>query len=196
MMWKAPLQKISIYSSTKHYRHPWAGLLLFLVTWLISCAMVVAADEPAGPSVKNDIEDLHAVSDKVIFDSEEHWAELIGNVKITQGETVITANTLKIYYHNNKQKKPNQPPGDDAVDKITAKGNVRIELDSGIALSDEAVYHTDTKELILTSNAKLIRGENEISGSKITINRKNGRVTVESSDSKPVEAFIFSNEKI
>jgi lipopolysaccharide export system protein LptA len=157
---------------------------------------VSAADEVPKGTIKEGLEDLHATSDKVIFDSAEHYAEMIGNVKVTQGETVITANTLKIHYHNNKPTTPNQLPGNDTVEKIVAKGNVRIELDSGIALSDEAVYHTDIRELILTGGAKLIRGENTISGSKITINRKNGRVTVESSDKKPVEAFIFSNEKI
>lgn len=155
-----------------------------------------SAEKLTAAAVKNGIEDLHATANKVIFDSAEQYAEMIGNVRVTQGQTVITSNNLKIYYQKQSKTISNELPGNDAVEKIVAKGNVRIELDSGIAISDEAVYHTKTRELILTGNAKLLRGENTISGSKIIINRKNGRVTVESSGEKPVEAFIFSNEKL
>lgn len=191
------MQKISLYKSMARDKHLSVFGFFIICAWLIIGFWVTAsAENRPGPSIQSDLKDLHATADKVIFDSAEHYAEMFGNVKVTQGQTVITSNTLKIHYYKKHQTKPNQLPGDDTVEKIAAKGNVRIELDSGIALSDEAVYHTKTKELILTGNAKLIRGENTISGSKITINRENGRVTVESSDKKPVEALIFSNEKL
>lgn len=191
------MQKISTYKATARDKHLPVFIFFIMWAWLtIGFGVTASAENQPGLPVQTNLEDLHATADKVIFDSAEHYAEMFGNVKVTQGQTVITSNILKIHYHKKHQIKPNQLPGDDTVDKIAAKGNVRIELDSGIALSDEAVYHTKTKELILTGNAKLIRGENTISGSKITINRENGRVTVESSDKKPVEAFIFSNEKL
>lgn len=152
------------------------------------------------PVESPELENLHAISDKMIFDSAEHYAELIGNVKVTQGKTVITSDTLRIYYRKKSQANAPEMPGDDTIEKIIATGNVRIELETGVAISDKAVYHSDRKILVLTglsdSSAKFVRGDNTISGSKITVNRENGQVTFESSSEKPVEAFIFSDEKL
>ncbi len=171
--------------------------LSFLLTWSVNFAGPWSTDALAqGASPEKNIEDLHATSDKVIFDSTERYAEMIGNVKVTQGQTIITAGALRIYYREGNQQRSNELPGNESIEKIVATNNVRIELDSGIAISNEAVYHADRKTIVLSGQAKLIRGENSISGSKITINRENGRVTVESSDKEPVEALIFSNEKL
>ena len=191
------MRKISIYNSRLSKKKSCIWIMI-AVTFCLVLGFIDygSAEKLTAAAVKNGIEDLHATANKVIFDSAEQYAEMIGNVRVTQGQTVITSNNLKIYYQKQSKTISNELPGNDAVEKIVAKGNVRIELDSGIAISDEAVYHTKTRELILTGNAKLLRGENTISGSKIIINRKNGRVTVESSGEKPVEAFIFSNEKL
>jgi len=45
------------------------------------------------------------------------------------------------------------------------------------------------------NNSKIVSGNNSISGEKITLYRTTGRINVESSGGKRVEAVFYSGEK-
>jgi len=173
----------------------------FIVFFLISLLSikVVTGTNGAPPEtvVSATAENIHTVSDKMVFDGNRRMAELIGNVKVSQGGTIINADKIKIFYREGNYSQNSMPANDESIEKIFAKGNVRIELESGKAFSEQATYLADQKLLILSgTNARFTSGENTISGSKIIVNRENGRVTFESTDKKPVEAVIFSNEQL
>jgi lipopolysaccharide export system protein LptA len=79
---------------------------------------------------------------------------------------------------------------------VVANGNVKVQLEDKLAETQEAVYTTSDRILILTGeDSKLISGQDSITGSKITFYRDSGRVKVESSGKKSVEAVVFSGEK-
>ncbi len=189
------------YKTTIHGRRTRArnrlltAALIILAIWGACPSRAAAAPEAAaGPVPATD--KLHAVSDRIVFDSAQSCAELTGHVKVTQGQTVITADQLKIFYKKDAAD-AGQPAGDNAIDRLEATGNVRIALDGGVASSEKAVYLARTKTLTLSGDsAKFVRGDNAITGSVITVNRESGTVTFESSDEQPVEAVIFSGDTL
>ena len=73
--------------------------------------------------------------------------------------------------------------------------NVKIIFDDKTAISQRAVYTTDSRILVLTGpDSKIISGKDSISGEKITLYRADDRIIVESGKEKQVEAVFFSKQ--
>jgi lipopolysaccharide transport protein LptA len=138
---------------------------------------------------------IHITADKMIAEGNSNNAEFIGNVKVTQEKTVITADSIKVFYNKDSESKE-KAKTEDSIREIIATGNVKIWFDDKIAESSKAVYTADTKILVLTGPAsRIISGNNSISGTKITFFRNDGRINVEGGGSKRVEAFFDSEGK-
>jgi lipopolysaccharide export system protein LptA len=136
-------------------------------------------------------------SDKAVMNRAERIVELEGNVKVSQGETVITSNLLRLFLKEGATLEPSQKNGENAIEKVVAIGNVIFKLEIGIAYADRAEYATATKLLVLTGKEpKFVSGKNTITGSKITVNRESGMVTFEGGGKSRVEAVIYSKEKL
>lgn len=145
------------------------------------------------PEAAEQPEKIHIVADRLTSDSETRFAEFIGNVRATQGETVITSDRLKIFYSENLAASKTPSTDEGAVKKIIASGNVRISFDNRIATAREAVYDSESKTLVLSGpRSKIISGSDSITGEKITYNRSDGRITVESGRDSRVEAVFHS----
>jgi lipopolysaccharide export system protein LptA len=141
-------------------------------------------------------EKLHITADKLISDHEAKYAEFIGNVMATQRDTVITADKLKIFFKRGMDNKKNPLAGDESIKKIVANGNVQIKFDNRVAVTQQAVYITETRVLVLSgADSKVISGNNSISGEKITVYRTDGRIQVESGKGERVEAVFYPGEK-
>jgi lipopolysaccharide export system protein LptA len=139
---------------------------------------------------------IHITSDKLISDNKAGYAEFIGNVKATQEDTVITSDSLKIYYKKHIVNKGPLSVSEESIHKIIAKGNVEIKFDNRVATAQQAVYNTETMVLVLTgNNSKIISENDSISGERITFYRTDGRINVESGNKKRVEAVFFSKQK-
>lgn len=162
----------------------------------------VAAEVPEVPpavetDVQSDGERISMESDRAILYRTDRMIELMGNVRIHQGNTVITADHLKLFLKEGARLETPKKSSENAIKKIIASGNVTFKFDIGTAYADQAEYATDTMLLILTGKApRFISGENTITGKKITVNRGNGMVEFEGSGSGQVEAIIYSNEKL
>ena len=139
---------------------------------------------------------IHITSDKLMADKKAGYAEFIGHVKTTQGDTVITSDRLKIFYNKNIANNGPLSVKEESIHKIVAKGNVKIKFDNRVATAQQAVYNTETMVLVLSgNNSKIISGNDSISGEKITFYRTDGRINVESGNKKRVEALFYSGQK-
>jgi lipopolysaccharide export system protein LptA len=158
-----------------------------------------AALAQAKKSVKSDVTDadkVHIQADRLISDSVARYAEFTGNVRATQGTTVITADRLRISFKKNPEDAGTSDSEADSIDKITASGHVKIHFDERTAEAEQAVYQTDTRVVVLTGDeSRITSGRDYITGSKITYDRTSGRIDVVGSGSKPVEALFYSGEK-
>lgn len=160
--------------------------------------MTYASDISSNPKKKSNGRNgaIHITSDKLISDNNAGYAEFIGDVKATQGDTVITSDRLKIYYKKNIVKKGPLSVGEESIHKIIAVGNVEIKFDNRVATAHQAVYNTETMVLVLSGdNSKIISENDSISGEKITLYRTDGRINVESGNKKRVEAVFYSGQQ-
>jgi len=165
-----------------------------LVLLFFSAGRRASAQNPAPvPDAAGQKEKIRIVADVLTSDSETRFAEFVGNVRATQGDTVITSDRLKIFYSEKLAESKTPSAGEGAIKRIVATGNVKISFDNRVATAQEAVYNTESKILVLSgSQSKITSGSDSITGEKITYNRSDGRITVESGRASRVEAVFHS----
>ena len=178
------------------HRLPVRGFILVIaaIGFLTGMPMAGAAlDENVPTEIGINGRPLKWSADKVYWDPTESLVVLNGNVKIVQGETVIVADNAQIFSVKNVALE--QTLKAESVEKFVANGNVRIEIELGVATSERAVYFTETKRLVLSgAPAKFVHvsGDKTITGRTIAVDRGTGKVTFEGD----VEAVIFSEDNL
>ncbi len=86
-------------------------------------------------------------------------------VKIIQKENILTADTVLLYYTEDKQNR---------VQKIEATGNVTLTDGTNKITGDKGFYHPVTEEMEMTSNVRLYQGGSFVTADKATLNMKTG----------------------
>ena len=170
------------------------GLVAGLTTHLAD-----ADDKPYDTKTYNNEkkQKIHITADKLVSDNKANYAEFIGNVRANQGETTITSDRLKIFYKKDLDNQETPSVGEESIKKIVANGNVRIKFDNKVAITQQAVYNTATRVIVLSgADSKILSGNDYISGEKITLYRTDGRINVESGNEKRVEAVFYGAEKV
>jgi lipopolysaccharide export system protein LptA len=154
---------------------------------------------PASPAEQTDnapagsTEKILVTADRLESDSRDGSAEFIGKVEAVQGDFVINADRLKIYY---RRIDPKTGASQEAVDKIVAQGSVRIRSQNRLAETDRAEYSVKDGTLILIGeNSTVTDGKNVIKGRKIRLNRADSRISVEGGDTGRVRAIFYPSEK-
>lgn len=128
---------------------------------------------------------LNITSEKMIALKNESMVEFIGNVKATQRDSVLTADSIKVYFDEGSD--PLKSRG--SIKKIVASGHVVYVSEGRKAYADQAVYNASDQTLILTGKStRLVTGNSFVAGKKITLFRADDRVVVESDGKKRVSA--------
>jgi lipopolysaccharide export system protein LptA len=83
----------------------------------------------------------------------------------------------------------------EAIQKVTAEGGVRIVDPEKTATSERAIYLNDQDMLILIGNARVWQGDNVITGSKMTLLRKEERSIVESDGKGRITSVFYPNKE-
>ena len=135
--------KNSIFKSGKNsYLRPLLiGFLMVFTGWP---AAAVADDAPLGTRSKGSEDQIHISSDHLVSNSDDSYAEFAGNVKVTQGKTVITSDKLRIYYTNDDESGGDALAGQESIKKILATGNVTIRSEDRVAVTPKAEYDAAT----------------------------------------------------
>lgn len=169
-----------------------AGLVLLLVLPALPAAGTDPDSriQPEGPDQK-----IRITADRLIANTKTGSAEFIGNVRATQGSTVITSDRLEVLYDQAGQS-GTAAESAAAIKSIVATGHVVIHFDDKIATTAKAVYRSRTGIFILTGkDTRVTSGENAITGDKITVDRKSDRMTVESGVASRVNAVVFTGKE-
>lgn len=154
------------------------------VLWIGASIVRAEAPETANNPVQTNR--IEITSDRLLYDIEKTVAEFSGNVRAVQDDRVITAASLKIFHSQEGLQGESRSA---AIEKIIASGNVVIHFENRVAQADQAVYINDTKVLILSgSPARIVSGNDTISGDQITYYQTSGRIEVESGRDRRVEA--------
>ncbi len=183
--------KIRHYSDLRVSKLAIIGLaIVSLVAGLAAVRPGFAADaEEPGKG-----EPIRITSDKLVTDNAKRSARFSGHVKAVQGDTVITADQLTIFFKSGGS--TSATISNNNIERLLAEGQVRIEFDNKVAVSNQAVYIIAERKLILSGpGSKVISGQDEISGSKITFFRDDGRVMLEGDGRNRVNAIIHSDHQ-
>lgn len=167
-------------------------LLLFLV-----CCILFSYTHTAYSQSSEELshQPLNVVSDTMTAQQDTSMIEFSGNVKAEMEDSTLFADSIKIYFTRSQKGKENSEP--DSVDRIICSGNVKYIGGGRSALADKAVFTTIDGILVLTGKSpKLITDSGFVTGKKITVFRKENKVTIESSSSKRVEAQFNPEKKI
>jgi lipopolysaccharide export system protein LptA len=144
-------------------------------------------------------EPVEIVSDRMNAYKAEKMVKFAGNAKVRQGDKLLKADQLFLYYkkdaHKENKKGKTSLDGRNEMEKIEAKGNVSSTQGERIVTSDEAVYYHDSAQVILIGNVVMREGNNIVKGCKATIylNENRGKIEVcEAEKKQRVQARIFT----
>ncbi|WP_321493153.1 LptA/OstA family protein [uncultured Desulfobacter sp.] len=162
-------------------------MLLFFFT-----QVCFAAQEENAIDKKHPPADLKITSDKMTVSKDQSVVEFEGEVKAVRADSVLSADSLKVFFHTAETKKD----GQSNIKRILAVGNVEYTDGEHKAFADEADYDMADEILMLTGEqARLLTGKSWISGRKITLFKAQGRVVVESAGTTKVEAFFDADDQ-
>ncbi len=167
-----------------------------IVAALIGMLQIATAIEPTHQSVKkSESEGIRITSDKLVARFNEAQIVYSGNVKATQAGTVITAEHLRIIYDPDTVQDKNGSLKAAAIRKIIARGRVKILYKNIVAEADKAVYTIKSGLLVLTGNpSRVTRDGVLMTGSKFTLQRSGGTLTVEGEGESRVRAIFNPDE--
>jgi len=135
------------------------------------------------------------VSDRLDAYDDKGLVVFSGNVNVRQEDTVIESDTLHLYYAESTRGENGALPagtmqhGD--IDKIEARGSVRISQGNRLITGDLAVLNNEARTIVITGDVVMKEGENIIEGEKATFFLSENRGLVESSRQRRVKATLY-----
>ncbi|MGZ3606822.1 MAG: lipopolysaccharide transport periplasmic protein LptA [Syntrophales bacterium] len=165
----------------------------------LSVACLGAKDTDTKKKIKLDKDQpIQIVSDRLDAYNEKKLVVFSGNAVATQGDKIIKADRLFLYY----RKDPRVPEKSGAQDigstgdleKIEAKGHVTITQGERVVTGNDAVYYQDTQQIVMLGNAVMREGRNVINGDRIVVFLDEDRGVVESVDKGRVKATIYPED--
>ena len=151
-------------------------LSLFILLFCISYAWAAKEGLPKPANLPIEVTAQHLEADQG-----QRQATFAGKVVAKQADMTLYCDKLVVY----------SLPDRDEVDRLEAFGNVRfVQLDR-TATADHAIYRQLDGTLLLSGNALVHQGQNQIAGDEIVVYLQEDRSVVKSGDSGRVKALLF-----
>jgi lipopolysaccharide export system protein LptA len=178
------------------YRPFWIQVTLLTFTTILLSSGGFAGEPPQKEGTNQADEQIQIVADKLITNNTEKFAEFVGDVQASQGNLEITSERLRIYYQDDPDPNEGQTGSQESIKRVVASGNVQVTSEKYKAQADQVEYDLDSQVFVLIGeNSTVTSGKNVLTGSKITVSRKNGQIKVESGPQKRVKAVFYPKEK-
>ena len=184
----------------------------FLTAVLASLALSVAAGAQPAPQSGNAMQGIQLNRDqpvKIESDSlevrdKQRQATFMGNVKLTQGETILQSKMLIIFYEDTSaapvaskkgapataQKQGVGTGSGQQIKRAEAKGDVLVTQKDQTAKGDNGVFDMKSNTVTLTGNVVVTQGTNVLRGDRMVVNLDTGVARVESDKTKRVEGLF------
>ena len=180
--------KTSFFFNTPH---PVPRLFFLCALVVMIPALLCAAEKDLSKAAS-----LHITADTMVSQKERHRVSFSGSVVAVAEESTIQADKLTVLVYTEAEKQEIAPDKEQTVKTITASGNVQYTSGNRKAYADKAVYTSNTQTLVLTGkDPRVTTGESFVTGEKITLFQKDGRIVVESGHAKRVEALFNSRDR-
>jgi lipopolysaccharide export system protein LptA len=108
----------------------------------------------------------------------EQIATFTGNVDAIQGDMVLSADLLRVFYGDNGAADASGPAGANSIRRIEAEGNVFLSSPRETAQGDAGVYDVASNQLTMEGAVVLTRDDNVIRGQRLEVDLVSGRSQV------------------
>lgn len=170
---------------------------LRLIVWLVAvCALSAAAQDTsaAGPNGRGDLLSRLSLTSKsgpvsinaneLEFDYRTRTLTYRGSVVVSQADLKVSSDALRVVL-NEKER--------EVIREVIAEGKVRIEQGQRVATGGRAVFDQAKRTVVLSDNAVLREGSNEVAGERVTVYLDEERSVVEGG-SRRVRALLYPDE--
>ncbi len=163
--------------------------VLFLSSWVL-----LFPTHASGQTLKKALGDSQGQpivikSDRLEFDHQRRMVTFSGNVEAKREDWTIVCQKMVVSYRD-KGKESSQKESM-KIDKIIAKGGVKINRESGgLATAEDATYYWDEERVVLTGKPMVQEGDSFVEGTVVTLLLKENRSLVEGSGDTRVRAVI------
>jgi len=157
------------------------AVLLISLAILLQFATQLRAAEPAP------IQDqpLEISSGRLEADESARRVTFLDKVVARQGDVVIYAESLSIYYADEKRE----------ITRIVAEKDVRIVQGSRVVTGERAEYEHRTGIIELTGHPKVHQGKDAVSGDKITVYLNEEKSVISGAGGSRVNALFHPSEE-
>lgn len=159
--------------------------LLLASIVLLSFFGLAAAAEKALPSRYDSNQPINISADRLEADDVTRQVKFLGNVSARQGEVVIYAAALTLFYLEGSQE----------VDRIEAAGEVRIVQGDRVATGDKGIFYRADGRVVLTGNARVHQGTDFVEGEVITVLLGEEKSIVQGKEGSRVNAVFHPKEE-
>ena len=164
-------------------------ICLFLSFWVL-----LVAPGASGQTLKKALgesqgQPIVIKSNSLEFDHQHKMVTFSGNVDARRDDWSILCQKMVVYYV--EKSKETAQKGSMKIEKIVAKGDVRVARQSGgMATAEEATYSWDEERVVLTGKPVVQQGDDFVEGTVVTLLLKENRSLVEGSGDNRVRAVI------
>jgi lipopolysaccharide export system protein LptA len=167
----------------------------FWILFLSAAVAFVQEAFPQNPETQTTGPSITITADRLVSRQADRLAEFSGNVRATQGNTVIVSDMLTIYFSEGKRL-PGRDNDTDSIEKLIAAGNVVINHENRQAFCDKAIYTASDGLLVLSGERVVVKEEGgSIAGKKVILNRDTGEIIVTGKNGSPVEAVFDRSDE-
>ncbi|HEY5974353.1 MAG TPA: lipopolysaccharide transport periplasmic protein LptA [Geobacteraceae bacterium] len=157
-------------------------VLSLVIAVLCLTALAVGAERPVGG---RDQQPIQIKSDQLLADNAKRSATFSGNVIARQGDLLIYADKLVVFYGENNG----------GVTRAEVTGNVRIVQGDRQGRADHGIYDSAAGTIVLDGKPQVFQGNDIITGTVITYFLEEQKSVVTGGPGNRVEAVIHPREK-
>ncbi len=169
-------------------------------------------------SLGSNKEPINITADGMELDYKASVLTYSGNVKVVQGDATLTSDRLEITYDPQAVQPaaspaPGASPGGapsaaaaaaaragasatDKIKQVVAEGHVRMQQGDRIAEGRRAVFDQAKQTIVLSENAVLHEGQNQVAGDRIVVYLQDQRSVVESGSNTRVSAVFYPKTSV
>lgn len=139
----------------------------------------------------NNNEPIQIEADRLEIIDNQNTALLTGNVSVVQGQTILKAKRIKVFYLSDEQRNATN----NGISKIEASGKVAIRSEDNHVTADSATVNMISELVTLTGQVYISQGLNIVKGCQVTVNLKTNVSNVKPCASKKGRVQIVLDPK-
>ena len=152
------------------------GIILAITAVATTAAFAQVKQEQPISALKghNSNAPVDVTADRIEVQDRADRALFTGNVHVSQAELTLDTPRLTVAYAGNQG-----TAGGVQIKRLDAAGGVVVHSPSETARGDLGIYDLDRKLITLIGNVQLTRDQNQVSGSRLTIDLDSGRAVID-----------------